>query len=307
VIPAGSFWMGSPDGSCPADYPAGEGCGAEPWRQGDETLHHVTLSRDFEMMRTEVTQGDFVDRMGWNPSAFGPNGPASPCGLDCPVETVSWWDAVAYANALSQDAGLAPCFELTDIVCEDGTPVGNDPLGCMNVTQAGIESASLALAGVQSPYDCEGYRLPTESEWEYAIRAGELTPFHTSPGNDGSITVEGLRPIEPNLDQIAWYGGNNTPWGTKDVGTKEPNAHGLYDMSGEIWEWGWDWYEPYPAGDTANTVLDPEGAAAPTIGRVSRGCSWANAAWRCRSAFRSYAPPGARGDGFMGFRLVRTL
>ena len=123
-IAPGTFTMGSPD--------------AEEGRQDAETQHNVTITRAFCMKATEVTQGEWQAEMGDNPSSF------QECGLDCPVEQVSWDDAVLYANALSRREGLAECYT--------------------GSTFAGL--------------DCAGYRLPTEAEWEYAARAGTTGPSY---------------------------------------------------------------------------------------------------------------------------------
>lgn len=101
TVPAGSFWMGTPDGRCAADYtgPGGASCPSELGRDSNENLHYVTLTRAFELMRTEVTQGQFSALMGYNPSYF------AGCGGTCPTETVSWYDAVAFANEMSLNEG----------------------------------------------------------------------------------------------------------------------------------------------------------------------------------------------------------
>jgi formylglycine-generating enzyme required for sulfatase activity len=131
------------------------------------------------------------------------------------------------------------------------------------------------------------YRLPTEAEWEYAARAGTTTAY--SFGNDKS-----------QLSQYAWYGdtsGNQT----HPVGKLKPNAWGLYDMHGNVWEWVQDWYGPYTAG----AAVEPAGLSSGSR-RVVRGGSWDSGASYCRSAYRLYAAPGYRGGG-LGFRLLRIV
>jgi formylglycine-generating enzyme required for sulfatase activity len=133
------------------------------------------------------------------------------------------------------------------------------------------------------------YRLPTEAEWEYACRAGTTTRF--SYGDD---------PGYSQLGNYAWYGSNSAST-THVVGLKQPNAWGLYDMHGNVWEWCSDWYRIYPGG----SVTNPKG---PTtgLGRVFRGGGWGEGGERCRSAYRGYSAPGNGGDG-IGFRAVLAL
>ena len=125
------------------------------------------------------------------------------------------------------------------------------------------------------------YRLPTEAEWEYAARAG----------------TSGVRHGE--LDEVAWYSGNSD-LATHKVGQKRPNAWGLHDMLGNVWEWTGDWYGEYPAGKVTDS-----GGPSTGSGRVDRGGSWGNYARYVRSANRDYNSPGRR-NGYIGFRLVRT-
>ena len=229
-------------------------------RQSDEKLHEVTLTRGFSIGRTEVTQAQWESVMGNNPSYF------AGCD-DCPVETINWFDTVDYCNALSYLEGLTPAYKI----------VGREVVW---------EQAST------------GYRLPTEAEWEYACRAGTSTAFY-----NGGITYAAC--FDPNLDEIGWHCGNNGEWpqpdyGTKPVGQKAPNPWGLYDMSGNVFEWCWDWEASYPDGP----VVDPTG---PNSGRYreERGGLWGNYSERCRSANRARMPP-AHGGYANGFRVARS-
>jgi formylglycine-generating enzyme required for sulfatase activity len=294
-IPEGSFWMGSPDGDCPADYPGGSGCASELGRQTSEELHYVTLTHPFVMGRYEVTQAEWQAAFGNNPSWFGPSGNGADCGLDCPVERVNWFEAAAYANWLSPQEGLTPCYTLTGCTGTLGGGCAASSIYCTS----GTYTCTVALNGVSSPYECEGYRLPTESEWEYAIRAGTTTAFY-----NGGITVTNCD-VDPNLTLIGWYCGNASST-THPVGEKNANAWGLSDMSGNVWEWVWDWYlAAYPAGSTSSPVVDPTGGD-PGSFRVLRGGSWYVSAPYCRSAVRATSPPGDR-HGNVGFRLARSV
>ena len=127
----------------------------------------------------------------------------------------------------------------------------------------------------------ERYRLPTGAEWEYAARAGAMGDRYG------------------NLDAIAWYEDNSGDR-THPVGQKAPNAWGLYDMLGNVWEWVGDWKGPYPGGE----VTDPQGPASGSL-RVFRGGSWDDYAGYCRASDRNYGSPGDRGN-ILGFRLLRT-
>ena len=234
-VPKGSFTMGSP--------------AAESGRGTDEVQHSVTLTTDFWMAESEVTQRQYRNLIGSNPSNFK--------GDDLPVESVSWFEAVAYCNALSVKEKLQPCYQI------NGTTVG-------------------WADGVK----CTGYRLPTEAEWEYA--ANPVTPPRTIYA--GSDTPDG----------VAWHSGNagNT---THAVKTRSANGRGLYDLSGNVWEWVWDWYQ---ATYEQLPSMDPIG---PSTGahRVLRGGSWSSAATIARVAMRNGYAPAFRSSS-LGFRFVRS-
>ena len=231
-------------------------------READESQHEVTLTSGCYMSETEVTQAEWVAMMGTNPSEF----PGCDC---CPVENVNWFDAVDYCNQLSQAQGFSPAYDV------DGTTVTWLP-------------------------NTDGFRLPTEAEWEYACRAGTSTGFY-----NGEITYEdgcSGTPMDPNLDEIAWFCANTDPWGTKPAAQKEPNAWGLYDMSGNIREWCWDWYAfNYPAGP----VTDPTGPQSGTW-RVTRGGSFHNMSKECRSGRRTNQYPDLHHYVY-GIRVVRSI
>jgi formylglycine-generating enzyme required for sulfatase activity len=136
-------------------------------------------------------------------------------------------------------------------------------------------------------FNATGYRLPTEAEWEYAAKGGNknFLSYEYAGGN--------------SVDRVAWYDGNSGS-STHPVGTKQPNDLDLYDMSGNLWEWCWDWYERYSSG----SQTDPRGASSGTH-RILRGGSWGNSAAGVRSACRANNSPSSRGS-LMGFRLVRN-
>ncbi|MQY02918.1 formylglycine-generating enzyme family protein [Actinomadura macrotermitis] len=170
--------------------------------------------------------------------------PGAPAGPRTPVTDVSWKDAVRFCNLLSQAAGLTPCYTL-----------GDDP-----------DALDVACDG-----DADGYRLPTEAEWEHACRAGD----------------DGVRYGE--LAEIAWYRGNSGG-AVQPVATREPNAWGLHDMIGNVWEWCWDLYDP--------RVYGPY--------RVFRGGGAHDRSWGCQASARRKSHPAFHIDD-LGFRPARGV
>ena len=262
LIGPGTFEMGSaPDvwGSEPTEFPA----------------HQVTLTRPYLLGETEVTHGQWRRFFEANPSA------AWDCGDVCPVEALTWFEAVEYANALSVAEGLRPCYLLGG--CED-VPVG---LGrsCVSV---------FIDAPGQDPAGCEGYRLPTEAEWEFAARAGTL-------GNAAAGAVDSFEcRANPELTASAWFDCNS---GARPhpVGLLQPNPFGLYDMLGNVFEWTGDYWGDYPSGPQ----VDPTGERDDIVIRPIRGGAFNERASRIRTASRLSQDPGA-GLVIVGFRVART-
>jgi formylglycine-generating enzyme required for sulfatase activity len=227
----------------------------ESKRDADEIQHQVTVS-SFWIGRTEVTQKEYQELMRTNPSQFR--------GDNLPVENVTWYDAINYCNARSRAEGLTPAYRV------NGTNVTWD------------RSAN-------------GYRLPTEAEWEYACRAGTTTPFYM--GNDINTNQANYNGSYP------YYTGSakgRYRERTTAVGSFSPNAWGLYDITGNVWEWCWDWYGSYGSGSQVNPTGAGSGAD-----RVLRGGSWYDAARYQRSAFRyHYIPTRKSNTESAGIRLV---
>ena len=149
------------------------------------------------------------------------------------------------------------------------------------------------IARLNKKENTDKYRLPTEAEWEYAARAGSTTAFA-----NGDITEP--NGLDPNLDKMGWFKDNSNEH-THSVGQKQPNAWGLYDMHGNVWEWCQDWLESYEDGSMANSRSSTEG-----IYRVLRGGSWISTVRSCRSAFRFGDNPHDRSID-AGFRLVKDI
>jgi len=255
AITPSTFTMGSPESdSCRVD---------------NEDEHPVQLTIDYELMATEVTAGWFEEVAGYASTAF------PECGDDCPAGLITWDMAAAYCNALSPLAGLESCYECA------GT---GDETSC-------VEAAPYDGGAIAS---CEGYRLPTEAEWEHAYRAGTTTQTYNGP-------LEACDGLQEVLDEIAWYR-DNADFEPHPVGTKEPNDLGLHDMSGNVWEWTNDRYQEHLGSGLA---IDPGGAAAGDS-RVMRGGSYACLASEVRASHRSGLPEAIAGSN-VGLRCARTL
>jgi formylglycine-generating enzyme required for sulfatase activity len=251
LIPAGTFWMGSPED--------------EARRQADEgPVHEVEITQPFYLGVTPVTQEQYEQVMGTNPSYFSAQGEGKGKvrGMKTrafPVENVSWKDAVEFCQRLS-----ALAEEVTTAGGIGGTP--------------------------------PRYRLPTEAEWEYSCRGGALSyqVFHF--GNSLSST-------QANFDGNYPYGGAGKGRylaRTSKVGSYPANGFGLHDMHGNVWEWCADWYdEKYYAVSPRQDPRGPETASA----RVLRGSSWYLNGYHCRSAYRSSGEPERRRQ-FDGLRVA---
>ena len=264
LIPPGEFMMGSPD---------------DEKNPGDDEgpRHRVQISRPFLLGQYEVTQAQFEELMGFNPSYFSPDGSGSD-KVDAfntsrfPVESVSWYDAVEYCNRLSKKEGREPYYRLRNVK-KDGKSI--------------VEAEVAILGG-------NGYRLPTEAEWEYACRAGTTTPFswgRTANGREGNMRGDfpyGTETTGPYLGR------------TMKVGSYSANYWDLYDMHGNVWEWCQDWDDKDYYADSPS--VDPEGPGSGSF-RVERGGSWHVSPGFCRSAYRFRTTPGFRYDN-LGFRVA---
>jgi formylglycine-generating enzyme required for sulfatase activity len=277
----------------PATYTAGSPT-QEEGRSTGENRFQATISRGLFIGTAEVTQGEWKALAGGiNPAFFqsttGIAQSTANANDSGPVEQIDWYSAVAFANAKSAADGLTACYIL--INCDDPIDGWKDGIhaGCNDATFAGVP--------------CTGYRLPTESESQYAARGGTTTATFGGDlsGDTGCVTVSGAGSVLPGtpLSDLAWYT-CNAGGRTHQVAAKVANGFGLYDVLGNAWEWTGDWSGNYPASG----VSDPTGPATGT-GRVLSGCSWNGTAACTRSAIRGYYGSNDR-VWDVGFRLVRT-
>ena len=229
-VQGGTFQMGSNSGD------------------SDEKPVHTVTVNDFYISKYEVTQKEWKEVMGSNPSYFK--------GDNLPVEQVSWYDAVEFCNKKSRKEGLTPCY-------------------------------SGSGKSITCNFNANGYRLPTEAEWEYAARGGNKSKGYKYSGSN-------------TIGDVAWYSSNSGNK-THQVGTKQANELGISDMSGNVWEWCWDWYDnDYYSSSPRN---DPTGPSSGSY-RVLRGGGWRNGGLSCRVANRISTYPG-NGCNYSGFRIVR--
>ena len=250
---------------------------------GSDGSYKVTLTKAFEICKHEVTQKEWTDLMGNNPS-YGTSHPADEEVQDLrPVEKVNWYEAIAYCNKRTEIEGIkiGASENIDYVYFSDSSyeaPYTADDASSKKAVYIKVDSEN-KIASL-------GYRLPTEAEWEIAARGGS--------------TINGYAGTATNLESYAWYSGNA---GTKthQVMKKKPNGYGLYDMSGNVLEWCWDCYADYP-----NAAVDPLGPASSwTSSRVTRGGFYRGDAEVCRVAHRKTFEPN-KGDYCVGFRVVRS-
>lgn len=232
-IPAGTFMMGVlPNGEDPYGW-------AKP-------RHEVEITKDFYVGKYQVTQKLWKEVMGNNPSKFK--------GENLPVTKITWFDAVAFCNKLSELEGKEPVYTIngTNVTCD---------------------------------WEAKGYRLLTESEWEYCARGGES---HYYAGSD-------------NMDEVAWHSGNSDKK-IHPVGEKKPNGFGLYDMSGNVCEWVWDFRADGEYKSRVSGIQDPKG---PTSGssRGFRGGAYHEGSKNQQVSYRNGVGP-AHGKDYVGFRIA---
>ncbi len=262
--------------------------------QRDVTNTNISEVSAFRMSRHEITREQFLNIMGGDPSdeSYSP-------GLNYPVQDLSWYQAIAFCNKLSIAEGFTPVYSVTGVDFE-------------TLAYADIPSTNDAdWNDATADWDADGYRLPTEMEWMWAAMGATLdrsngytgTGINTTGYTKGYAGSTEAGDAQNDIDDYAWTYDNSSS-GAQPVGIANANELGLYDMSGNVAEWIWDWFDDYPAG----TLVDYRGpASAPDVPfppRVSRGGGWDETTDQATVANRTYFEP--RGyEYYLGFRVVR--
>ncbi len=279
LIPASAFAMGN--------------CilASEGWP--DELPVHTVMVSAFYMDKCEVTSQQWFEVRNWALANGYTFGAGSGKAVNHPVQTVSWHDCVKWCNARSEKEGLTPCYYT-------------------NMAQTLVyRGGSANLSNEWVNWNVNGYRLPTEAEWEKAARGGlsgrrfpwnDLNITHTNANYHSSASypydTSATREYNPAFTNAP------SPY-TSPVGYFAPNGYGLYDMAGDVWEWCWDWYDGTWYSTGGATQNDTHGSGSGTY-RVLRGGGWGSDAYFCRVAFRNYYTPDRSIYSF-GFRCVRGL
>jgi len=250
-VEGGSFMMGSNDGD-----------------DNEKPVHPVTVST-FWIGKYEVTQKEWTEMIGSNP------GRDYEVGDNYPVYYVSWYDILRYCNLRSIAEGLTPCYTIS----------GNtNPANWGAVPTSLNATWDVAICN----WNANGYRLPTEAEWEYAARGGTKSIGYAYAGSN-------------DLNNVGWYDSNS---GSRmhEVGLKTPNELGIHDMSGNVWEWCWDWYDSYSSESYHNPTGPDSGSR-----RMLRGGDWQWFDLFCLVSYRCPFPPSGIDNLYYGFRLCRAM
>ena len=286
--PSPTFPPAGPEGFVflpPGDFQMGSYSSYVPCRLDKdktyESMHNVTLTQGFFIQQTEITRHMWVDLASRQPTL--PPDPSSAKispGTDYPVEFVTWFETILYANLLSLDQGFEPCY-FTD-----------------ETFTVAVDASNYRDGSVYCNFNANGYRLPTDAEWEYACRAGTESVFCCPEINYGWDCYSCMPGNLPILEEHCVFC-TNSGGSTQPARSKRPNNWNLYDFHGNVWEWVWDVFET--VGTSA--VTDPAGPVTGSC-RVYRGGAWNTDAANCRSAMRHGSNPGNRYDN-IGFRLVK--
>lgn len=265
-VPAGNFTQGSPS--------------TEPCRNDDEAQFIHILTRNLAVMETEINRQMWMDLKAAQATLpVDPSNTTYSPTMSHPIQQSTWHEAVLFSNLLSLHNGFTRCY-YTDSGFTIPITSSNDQ-------------------NVYCDFDADGYRLPSEGEWEYFTRAGTTGPYSSTELNYSGATCKNCDTTELTvLNSIAWWCGNSEGI-THPVGSKAPNPWNLKDLHGNVEEWCWDGNGSYPVNDSTD-YTGPTNSSE----RMFRGGCWNRTAYYSRSAIRQRVAPFYRVD-VIGFRLVR--
>jgi formylglycine-generating enzyme required for sulfatase activity len=268
--------------------------------QRDATAANVsTISSDYWMSETQVTQELYQAVMGINQSDLPVDADSGETPNSKPVDKVNWYHAIAFCNKLSLANGKEPVYSVNGV--SDWASLAYDAIPSYGV----IPTGSNAWDSAAMDRSKNGYRLPTEAEWMWAAMGADKT---AQPNTTGYAKAFAGSTGSNSIGDCAWYKVNSpflrpttSDSKTHEVGIKDANELGLYDMSGNVDEWCWDWYGAYPAGTLTDYAGPPSGTE-----RIARGGDWYSDASECTVAYRenSRQPWDNWTDGTLGIRLV---
>lgn len=259
LVPGGTFTMGDTRQVVDEDF------------NDNELPTHTVTVNPFFIGKYMVTQSEYSKYMPSSEMWVAKLG----LGKNYPAYGVSWYAAIKYCNLRSLAEGLNPCY--TILGSTNPADWGKVPFWEDSTWDAAI-----------CDFGANGYRLPTEAEWEYAARGGTNDPDYLYSGSD-------------DINLVAWYGDNASD-ASHPVGNRKPNGIGTYDMSGNLYEWCWDWYSnSYYSSSPKNNPTGPVNGSS----RVVRGGDWRVSAYHCRVANRFEFAPYCN-NGCFGFRVCRS-
>jgi formylglycine-generating enzyme required for sulfatase activity len=284
-VTGGVFYMGFDcKNSSNPNYDSENGwCSSLTANKGVDIVHKAAVN-SFYMSETEITQKQFKEVVGGSPTWD------RGAGDYYPAYNVSWYDAITFCNKLSIMEGREPYYEVSGV-----------DFGSLAYAQINTNANDAEWNNPTRKVNTDGYRLPTEAEWEYAARGGQKNEYTRTLGQSGT---QYLYSGSNTIGDVAWY--NNGTSNAQEVKKKNPNDLKLYDMTGNLWEWCWDWFGGYEdcCIENPDTPDTSNGKINSVTNRVNRGGCWDNQISYCRVSYRGTSHNSSTRGHWMGFRIV---